>query len=136
MYAYAHTPSTVKVITVTSIADFRNEISEKTPSGNGAVTDLAASLQGANGGARGERRSSFNFTWKPSKEVPASLFTALKADADFTLEIRLAETDAQNSPINRFDFNFYQCRLMKARRRSGGNVQVEASFGLFRKSPE
>ncbi len=129
MYAYAHARD-VKVITVTSIADFRNEISEKTPSGNGVITDLATSFKNM------KTPAPFNFTWKADKHVPATLFTALKYGEDFTLELTIAEVDDNNSPRTRFDFNFYQCKFMKARVRSGGKVKVEATYGLFRKSPE
>ena len=45
MYAYAHTPNDVKVITVTSIADFRNEINGKTAIGTGAITNLATTFK-------------------------------------------------------------------------------------------
>jgi hypothetical protein len=136
MYAYAHTPTDTKSITVTSIADFRNEISEQTPSGNGMITKLASSLKNSNGGSDGEKRAPFNFTWKADKHVPATLFTTLKPGATFTLELRIGETDDKGVIVNGFNFNFYQCKFIKSRIRSGGKVKVEATYGLFRKLPD
>ncbi len=129
MYAYAHARD-VKVITVTSIADFRNEITEKTPIGKGAITNLGTGFKNM------KTPAPFNFTWKADKYVPATLFTTLKSGEDFTLELRIAEVDDSNNTKTSFNFNFYQCKLLKARIGSGGKVKVEATYGLFEKSPE
>lgn len=130
LYAYAHTRE-VKVIDMFSIADWRNEVSEKNAADSQAVTDLAASFKGMN---HGDKRSPFNFTWKPSKHIAASHFTALKPGEDFTLELRIQILDADKSIKFRVLWNFYQCQYQKSSRKSGGLYKVDASYGLFRPS--
>jgi hypothetical protein len=130
MYAYAHTPNEVKVITVTSIADYRNEISEKTPVGSGVITNLGSVFKSMKSPAP------FNFTWKSDKHVPKTLFTSLRYGTEFTLELRIQERDDKDNLKASFYFNFYQCKFQKARVKSGGAIKVEASYGLFRKEPD
>jgi hypothetical protein len=128
MYAYAHTPNEVKVITVTSIADYRNEISEKTPVGSGVITNLGSVFKSMKSPAP------FNFTWKSDKHVPKTLFTSLRYGTEFTLELRIQERDDKDNL--KASFYFYQCKFQKARVKSGGVIKVEASYGLFRKEPD
>ena len=125
MFAYAHTPNDVKVITVTSIADFRNEINGKTPLGAGTITKLASTFGNM------KTPAPFNFTWKPDKYIPKTLFTSLKYGDEFTLELRIREVDGKDNLKARALFNFYQCKFQKARTRGDGTVKVDASYGLF-----
>jgi hypothetical protein len=127
MYAYAHARD-VKVITVTSIADWHHEIADKTPVGDGVITRLATSFKNA------PKPAPFNFTWKPDKNIPATLFTSLKYGEEFTLELSIAGTDGDNNTRVVLHFNFYQCKFMKARIQRG-RVKVEATYLLFEKSP-
>lgn len=128
MYAYADARD-VKNITVTSIASFRNEISEKTPSGNGAITRLASDFKHM------KTPAPFKFTWKPEKLIPKTLFTALKYGEEFTLELRIKETGDNDKLQTSFHFDFHQCKFMKARMK-GDKVTVEATYGHFSKSPD
>lgn len=130
MFAYAHTPKDVKSIIVTSIADFRNEINAKTPIGTGAITTLATGFKSM------KTPAPFNFTWKPDKSIPKTLFTSLKYGDSFTLELRIREADGNNNLKARAHFNFYQCKFMKAQTRGDGTVKVDASYGLFEKPSE
>jgi hypothetical protein len=130
MYAYAHTPNDTKVITITSIADFRNEISSKTPAGTGTITNLANTFGNM------KTPAPFNFTWKPDKYISKTLFTSLKYGDEFTLELRIREVDGKDNVRSHAYFNFYQCKFMKARSRGDGTVKVDASYGLFRRPPE
>lgn len=130
MFAYAHTPRDVKVITVTSIGNFRNEIHGKTPPGTGTITNLATSFGNT------KTPAPFNFTWKPDKHIPKSLFTSLKYGDDFTLELRIREVDGNDNLKARAHFNFYRCKFMKARTKGDGTVKVDASYGLFEKPSE
>ncbi len=129
LYAYAHTRE-VKNINLFSIADWRNEVSEKTTPDTGAVTTLAASFKAMN---VDDKRGPFSFIWKPDRYVPASHFSSLKPGEDFTLELRIQLIDDSKSVKFHTNWNFYQCHYQKSRRK-GGMHKVEASYGLFRPS--
>lgn len=128
LYAYAHTRQ-VRNIDLFSIADFRNEISEKTKPDTGAVTNLAASFKATN---VDDKRGPFSFIWKPNKHIPPSHFNSLKPGEDFTLELRIQLIDDAKSVKFRTFWNFYQCKYQKSSRKRGGMYKVEASYGLFR----
>lgn len=129
LYAYAHTRD-VKVIDLFSIADWRNEISEKTKPDTGVVTTLESSFKAMNAN---DKRGPFSFIWKPNKHIPASHFAALKPGEDFTLELRIQLIDESKSVKFSTRWNFYQCHYQKSRRK-GAMHKVEASYGLFRPS--
>lgn len=130
MYALAHLPLTEKNITVTSIADFRNEISVKTSTGNGAVTDLGSSFKNMNTPAP------FNFTWQADKTIPEAFFTTLRYGDTFSFELRIQEFENKKTRRSTSKFNFYNCTFFKARILGGRKVKVEASYGSFDKEPE
>lgn len=127
MYAYAHARD-VKLITVTTIAGVRSEISEKTPTGNGLITSLATGFKSMT------KPAPFSFIWKPEKNVPAALFTSLKYGEDFSFELRILELDGDNLRSS-FHFNFYQCKFLKSRIQRG-KVKVDGTYGIFEKSPD
>ncbi len=128
MYGYAHA-SDAKNITLTSIANYRNEISEKTPVEAGTITMLAESFKNM------PKPAPFQFTWKYEKGIPKTLFSGLKKGEDFSLDLRVQVIDDKSSVKVHVEFDFYQCRLIKMRTR--GQVQtIEASFGGFQKRPE
>lgn len=128
MHAYAQA-RVVRAITINSIAETHISVSEDTPSGNGSFTRLGTVFKNM------RTPAPFNFTWMADKYIPATLFTSLRHGEEFELEMSIAETDPTGRVLNRFDFNFYQCKFIKARIGRGGKVKVDATYGVFRMTP-
>ncbi len=122
MYAYAMASDT-KVIDIISLGDFHNEISGKTKVDPGIITNIGEVFK------KIKKPAPFHFIWVPNKNIPKTLFTALKSDESFYLDMRIQIRDGDNLR-NTFYFNFHECKYQKSQNVSGG-VKVFANYGGF-----
>src|SRR5688572_7287063 len=89
MYAYAMASDT-KVIDIISLGDFHNEISGKTKVEPGVITNIGEVFKKIN------KPAPFYFIWMPNKNIPKTLFTGLKSDEHFYMDMRIQIRDGDN----------------------------------------
>ncbi|MCC7308123.1 MAG: hypothetical protein IT173_11195 [Acidobacteria bacterium] len=122
MFAQAGDGAMTRNITVTSIANNQQEVSEKTLSANGAISSPAAMFKNA------KRPAPVIFTWKPdSNGAPKSLFAPLFDRGEFALELRIVDSNSRAS----FHFNFYRCKLFRSQPTRDGQIKIEATYMFF-----
>ena len=121
MYAYAMASDT-KVIDIISLGDFHNEISGKTKAEPGVITNIGEVF-------KKKKDAPFHFIWLPNKNIPKTLFTALKANESFYLGMRIQIRDGENLR-NVIYFNFHECKYKKSKN-TGGGVKISATYGSF-----
>jgi hypothetical protein len=122
MYAYAMASDT-KVIDIISMGDYHNEISNTSKAEAGVITSIGTVFKNM------KKPAPFFFIWVPNKNIPKTLFTALKSDESFYLDMRIQILDG-DSVRSGFYFNFHECKLQKSRNVSGG-VKISATYGGF-----
>lgn len=122
MYAYAMASDT-KVIDIISLGDFHNEISNKSKAEAGVIKSIGTVFENI------KKPAPFHFIWVPNKNVPKTLFTALKKDESFYLDMRIQIRDGDNLR-NVIYFNFHECKYQKSQNVSGG-VKVFGTYGGF-----
>lgn len=120
MHAYAGDGAFTRVITITSVGNYQYKIDQQTPSASGVITTLSMAF------ANAKKPASVIFTWKPDKDVPASLFLKLFS-GEFALELRVVEAASRNAS----ELNFYRCKLIRHGSAGNGEVKIEASYMSF-----
>lgn len=122
MYAYAMASDT-KLIDIISIGDYHNEISEKTKAEAGVVTNIGKVFKTI------KKPAPFHFIWVPNKNIPKTLFTGLKKDEHFYMDMRIQIRDGDNLR-SVFYFNFHECKYQKSQNVKGG-VKVFGTYDGF-----
>ncbi len=87
LYALVHGNGLDKMMDIFSVGNFQYELSEKTIAWDGDLLKLQESFKAM------ITPAPMNFSWRPNKHFPATLFTSLKPGHEFTFELRVQIRD-------------------------------------------
>src|SRR5688500_20282973 len=124
LHAQVHGKGLDKMMDIVSVGNFQNELSEETTAFDGSLLKLYDTFKAM------KTPAPMNFSWRPSKHFPASLFTSLKTGHEFTFELRVQIRDQNKNLKGKWRLNFYSCKYQKSYQKNG-KIKVEATYNSF-----
>lgn len=130
-YATVITPKTTQIITILSIGDWRNQLSQGVFYPPGSLGKLEDALKAMV--KRG--KSPFNFSWSPYVDIAkkvnqATLFRTLSEKDRCTIELKIQLSDTTGIKQNTFNWNFYDVGVIRTRPTRKNEI-VETHFSKF-----